>query len=61
VIAVARRDPQGRIVRIVMYSATANVAMYAITAHVRGREAHLREVERYGQALPEGSYGRANR
>ena len=25
------------------------------------REAHLREVERYGQNLPEGPYGRRNR
>ena len=61
VIAVARRDPQGRTVSIVMDAATANVAMYAITAHAREREAHLREVERYGQTLPEDSYGRANR
>ena len=38
--------------------ATANTA---ITAHVREREAHLREVERYGQTLPKTSYGRANR
>jgi hypothetical protein len=44
-----------------MDTATANAAMYAITAHAREREAHLREVERYGQTLPEGSYGRANR
>jgi hypothetical protein len=62
VIAVARRDPQDRaIITIVMDAATANVAMYAITAHAREREAHLREVERYGEALPEDSYGRANR
>jgi hypothetical protein len=61
VIAMARRDPQGRTVTIVLDAATANVAMYAITAHAREREAHLREVERYGQTLPDGSYGRANR
>ena len=61
VIALARRDPLGRTVSIVMDAATANVAMYAITAHAREREAHLREVERYGQTLPDGSYGRANR
>ncbi|MGH3185694.1 MAG: hypothetical protein ACRDPY_00680 [Streptosporangiaceae bacterium] len=61
VIALARRDPQGRTISIVMDAATANVALYAITAHAREREAHLREVERYGQTLPEDSYGRANR
>jgi hypothetical protein len=61
VIAVARRDLQGGTVSIVMDAATANVAMYAIIAHAREREAHLREVEQYGQALPEGTYGRANR
>jgi hypothetical protein len=61
VIALARRDPDGRTVSIVMDAATANVAIYAVTAHARDHEAHLREVERYGQTLPEDSYGRANR
>jgi hypothetical protein len=40
---------------------TANMAMFAITAHADEREAHLREAERFGQNLPEGSYGRRNR
>ena len=35
--------------------------MFAIAAHADEREAHLREVERSGQSLPEGSYGRRNR
>jgi hypothetical protein len=35
--------------------------MFAIAAHADEREAHLREVERFGQNLPEGSYGRRNR
>jgi hypothetical protein len=35
--------------------------MYAIAAHADEREAHVREVERSGQNLPEGSYGRRNR
>ena len=35
--------------------------MFAIAAHADEREAHLREVERSGQNLPEGSYGRRNR
>jgi hypothetical protein len=61
VIALARRDPQDRTVTLVMDAATASIAMFAITAHTRDREAHLLEVERYGQTLPEGSYGRANR
>ena len=33
--------------------------MHAIAAHADEREAHVREVERFGQNLPEGSYGRA--
>jgi hypothetical protein len=61
VIALARRDPQDRTVTLVMDATTANIAMFAITTHTRDRETHLREVERYGQTLPEGSYGRANR
>jgi hypothetical protein len=35
--------------------------MFAIAAHADEREAHIREVERFGQNLPEGSYGRRNR
>ena len=35
--------------------------MFAIAAHADEREAHVREVERFGQSLPEGSYGRRNR
>ena len=35
--------------------------MFAIAAHADEREAHVREVERSGQHLPEGSYGRRNR
>ena len=40
---------------------TATVAMFAIAAHADEREAHVREVERSGRSLPEGSYGRRNR
>jgi hypothetical protein len=32
--------------------------MFAIAAHADEREAHVREVERSGQNLPEGSYRR---
>jgi hypothetical protein len=35
--------------------------MFAIAAHAAEREAHLREVERSGRSLPEGSYGQRNR
>jgi hypothetical protein len=35
--------------------------MFAIAAHADEREAHVREVERFGESLPEGSYGRRNR
>ena len=35
--------------------------MFAIAAHADEREAHVREVEQFGQSLPEGSYGRRNR
>src|SRR6516164_5042595 len=42
-------------------TSTANIAMFAIAAHADEREAHIREVERSGQNLPEGSYGRRNR
>jgi hypothetical protein len=35
--------------------------MFAIAAHADEREAHIREVQSYGQALPEDSYGRRNR
>jgi hypothetical protein len=40
---------------------TTNIAMLAIAAHADERKAHLCEIERYGQTLPERSYGRANR
>jgi hypothetical protein len=35
--------------------------MFALAAHADEREAHIREVERSGRSLPEGSYGRRNR
>ena len=48
-------------VTLILDAATANAAMFAIAAHADEREAHLREVEQFGQTLPEGSYGRRNR
>ena len=38
-----------------------DIATFAIAAHADEREAHIREVEQFGQSLPEGSYGRHNR
>jgi hypothetical protein len=61
VLALARRDPESHTVSLVLDATTANIAIHAIAAHADEREAHLREVERSGQNLPEGSYGRSNR
>jgi hypothetical protein len=61
ILALARRDPDSQMVSLVLDATTANIAMFAIAAHADEREAHLREVERSGQNLPEGSYGRRNR
>ena len=61
ITALARRDPETQTVILVLDAATADTAMSAIAAHADEREAHVREVERFGQDLPEGSYGRRNR
>ncbi len=61
ILALARRDPETQTVSLVLDATTANIALFAITAHADEREAHLREVERSGRSLPEGSYGRRNR
>jgi hypothetical protein len=61
ILALARRDPDTQMVSLVLDATTATIAMYAIAAHADEREAHVREVERSGQNLPEGSYGRRNR
>jgi hypothetical protein len=55
------RDPETQTVSLVLDDTTANIALFAIAAHADEREAHLREVERSGRSLPEGSYGRRNR
>jgi hypothetical protein len=60
-LALARQDPDSQMVSLVLDATTANIAMFAIAAHADEREAHIREVERSGQNLPEGSYGRRNR
>src|SRR6266702_2307851 len=38
-----------------------SAVMFAGAAHADEREAHIREVQTYGQTLPEDSYGRHNR
>jgi len=60
-LALARQDPDTQMVSLVLDATTANIALFAIAAHADEREAHVREVERSGQNLPEGSYGRRNR
>lgn len=54
------RDPESQTVTLIL-DATANAAIFAITAHADEREAHVREVEQYRQTFPEGSFGRQNR
>jgi hypothetical protein len=61
ILALARRDPETQTVSLILDETTANIALFAIAAHADEREAHVREVERSGQHLPEGSYGRRNR
>ena len=61
IVALAGRDPDSQTVTLLLDATTASIAIFAIAAHADEREAHLREVERSGQSLPEGSYGRRNR
>jgi hypothetical protein len=44
-----------------MDPATANITMFAVSAHAGDREAHVREVEQVSGKLPENTYGRRNR
>jgi hypothetical protein len=60
-VALASRNPETQTVTLVLDTATANAVMFAVAAHADEREAHIREVQRYGQTLPEDSYGRQNR
>ena len=46
---------------LILDATTASTAIFALAAHAGEREAHLREVQRHAQNLPEGSYGRRNR
>lgn len=60
-LALVRRDPESQTVSLILDTATADIAIHAIAANADEREAHVREVERFGQSLPDGSYGRRNR
>ena len=60
-VALASRNPETQTVTLVLDTTTANAVMFAIAAHADEREAHIREIEQYGQSLPKGSYGRRNR
>ena len=60
-VALASRNPETQTVTLVLDTTTADAVMCAIAAHADEREAHIREVQRYGQTLPEGSYGHRNR
>ena len=53
IIALADRDPDSQTVSIILDATTANAAIFAIAAHADEREAHIREVEQFGQSLPE--------
>ena len=61
VVAAARRDAESRTVSIILDGTTANITVFAIAAYAGDREAHVREIEQFGESLPEGSYGRRNR
>jgi hypothetical protein len=61
ITALARHDLGTGTVTLVLDATTASIAMFALAAHADEREAHIREVERSGASLPEGSYGRRNR
>jgi len=61
IIALVGRDPESQTVSLILDAATASTVMFAVAAHADEREAHVREVERFGQSLPEGSYGQRNR
>jgi hypothetical protein len=58
IAAQADRDPDSQRVALIL---DATAAIFAITAHVDEREAHIREVEQLGPSFPAGSYGRGNR
>jgi len=61
IVALAGRNPGSQTVSLILDENTANIAIFAVAAQAGEREAHVREVQRFGQSLPEGSYGWHNR
>lgn len=61
VTAIARRDPASRTVSLILDDTTANMAIHAIAVNAADREAHMREVARSAEKLPESSFGKLNR
>ena len=61
IVALVGQNVESQTVSLVLDATTAGIAIFAIAAHADDLEAHVREVERYGQSLPEDSYGRRNR
>jgi hypothetical protein len=61
IIALARPDPKGRTVSLILDATTANITMFAVAAYAGEREAHIREVEHFAEKWPEDSYGKRNR
>jgi hypothetical protein len=52
-VALASRNPDSQTVTLVLDATTASIAIFALAAHADEREAHIREVEQFGQTLPE--------
>jgi hypothetical protein len=53
IIALAQRNPDSQTVSLILDATTASTVLFAIAAHADEREAHIREVQRYGETLPE--------
>ena len=47
-LALAGRNPESQTVTLVLDTTTASAVIFAIAAHADEREAHIREVDRYG-------------
>jgi hypothetical protein len=61
IVVLVDRDSGSQRVALILDATTANASIFAITAHVDDREAHIREAGQLGQSFPAGSYGRGNR
>jgi hypothetical protein len=61
VITLVHHDAASQTVTLILDDATATAAIHAITSSATNREAHTRDIQREGQALPAGSFGRQNR